>query len=1647
MSVLSYAQDGGDGRSQGTGPPTGTRVTILPLPSQSTVPQLATVRTTVVDTVALTLQLTGKFHVTQARDGQWTSAEEYLAATELGTVDRIVTVQAELTNGEYTIATTVVNPVDGSIETRRTESVRSVLFLFDTVDLLVPDLLEEMVGRRITFGSVRVEVGGWDTAELQSLTVGGRPLTDLVPDETLGDVGGVDARVLIDGIPVGGIGETAERILTGRHRVTVEQRRGGDGGRPGETDGPTVTGSAGGGGEGTGGTQSGGAAGAPTAQNGAPTAQGGYVQIYDRTVTIEANRTETVAIEIPLLTEAEADQLRGALRAIDQVIERAQEAEVELSEIEAAVGEADEVVENLGSAAPPLASLQPALADLKTYGRVVALETRVARQWDQLDQTVLRELAALRSAVGGEPGEPGEQPGPFTSEAADRLAAIEQAYPQLWSLAIAAGLDTRSVASIRAAYQDLKTGLSRFDLDIPGWIQTDLAVLEAIAREHEDGFVERTGFYRLLGFGGAGLGLAGLAGLTGSYLLAQELADLKEQYDGSTDPTEASQLRTEIESRNALFNGLVYGGVGALSLGTGSIVAGQVVENRDQKRPDRLRTERLRTYFGPRAALADGYRDAVTGGETTLPVAGFQEAVSPAPEGLVMALPEEAADAQDATAREEVGGPGDDGAGLSDQQPDLPVVEYPWASVNVAGIVLTRQDGNHLDPSTVSELWSFGGSMYGIGAISTAVTLGIGVGRTDPYLTIQESGWEENEPDNEPKIGTTAALELGNRWRRLSVGVMQVFDGTLSPYHNVFLGFRRFSATVHPLGDGGYELMLDYRQPIGPDPRAARKRENDAQQAGSSVVRTAGTTNETVDGRTTTRYSVGALLPAGFLGSPVVPGIVPSWFADPTIDVGNGNTANLNTTFFPIGVEIAKRVWPRLSVGVGFELRIDTEGMSGISYSTPTGDGAAGHRSLFAGYVMGSYQFLDKLDWYVQSGSAVVDSPYSTWTDEEHVDDLFPPGGAGVVELWLETGATMPIALERTGLSVSVGPRWTMLNMTRYWDVWLHDTGIMVSLDWTPDAIATNDRQGTNNQMDDRTDEPQPEFSTQPPGDVSFQPMTIVRYPSFSANAVIGLQTASVQDLRTEFDVWTGGLAMYSYGAVPISLGVSAGVGRLDPINLERWPDRFDGIPARNDLDVGWIGTMELGNRWKSLAIGGGFAFEGMTQPAIIAYLAWRRVAGIVIPFGGGRMAAFVQYAHPLGADAAKARNTQKNANPEEPIGLSNPVRVRTFLGAVGNNGPQPDPELSGMYPVRRVESITFEPGIELVQPLNDKHEIGIGLFRVLGNPWNPLEIHFESDATVSPFGTFEAVDFGPALGVHGTYYFKPWPWFGLLARPGVRFLSPTTDDLTTVESLRLPERAAFADYFLEVGTRLEFGIFWNVELGVEAAYRANLMPMTDYWDYDSYIRYRELSFRVTVEPPQREVVPAGSIRKLLSKTAADEETMQSETSPKVGEEQEQALWSYPRFSADAQLAFYLNSRWNTLFTGMSVYAYEPFAFGVGLGAGYHWGGDDNGDLKGFPLFGQVVFGNRWDGVQFGVVGGAVFIDNGRVDYGGYPMVVYKQFSLGAIWMDGLVLGLGYSHPLGTATVTKGDGTERSENQTAPPTQEPGRFSLRIGKP
>ncbi|MFW6251516.1 MAG: hypothetical protein ACOC47_10415, partial [Alkalispirochaetaceae bacterium] len=198
------------------------RIHILPVTNRTGEPQFDAVATTVTGTVSLTLRLLGDYDISNTesegsaeRTPLPTDATERLEvlASLAETLDVENIVFGEVLPGDPVpqITLSVYDRLSGDITLRERRRPQSLFDIFAATDELAAALLSGFSGRRIAFGSIRIDPrisrDGVDGEE------GAAPGDD--------ELRPPDYRVILDGEDLGTNLRSIDSILTGEHRLTI----------------------------------------------------------------------------------------------------------------------------------------------------------------------------------------------------------------------------------------------------------------------------------------------------------------------------------------------------------------------------------------------------------------------------------------------------------------------------------------------------------------------------------------------------------------------------------------------------------------------------------------------------------------------------------------------------------------------------------------------------------------------------------------------------------------------------------------------------------------------------------------------------------------------------------------------------------------------------------------------------------------------------------------------------------------------------------------------------------------------------------------------------------------------------------------------------------------------------------------------------------------------------------------------------------------------------------------------------------------------------------------------------------------------------------------------------------------------------------
>ncbi|MFW5828535.1 MAG: hypothetical protein ACOCU4_10600, partial [Alkalispirochaeta sp.] len=205
-----------------TGP---IRVHILPVTNRTGESQFDAVATTVTSTVSLTLRLLGNYEISE--DEPKGSAErtplptdqtarlEILAElAETLAVENIVFGEVLPGDPVLEITLSVYDRLSGEITQQERRRPQSLFGIFGATDELAAALLSGFSGRRVAFGSIRIDPRISRDGVDEAGTGGGAATGD---DELRPP----DYRVILDGEDLGPNLRSIDSILTGEHRLTI----------------------------------------------------------------------------------------------------------------------------------------------------------------------------------------------------------------------------------------------------------------------------------------------------------------------------------------------------------------------------------------------------------------------------------------------------------------------------------------------------------------------------------------------------------------------------------------------------------------------------------------------------------------------------------------------------------------------------------------------------------------------------------------------------------------------------------------------------------------------------------------------------------------------------------------------------------------------------------------------------------------------------------------------------------------------------------------------------------------------------------------------------------------------------------------------------------------------------------------------------------------------------------------------------------------------------------------------------------------------------------------------------------------------------------------------------------------------------------
>jgi len=139
-------------------------------------PRLSGLRSTIEDNVVLTLRLMGRFEVVaeSGEDGATGPGDDGRSLHDRAVArgyDNIISGGCAVVDGGYAVSISAYDLAGDTIVFERTETVRSLLDTFDTVDALTVAMVEGFSGIRVTYGEILVIEPG--TGEPYDLTING----------------------------------------------------------------------------------------------------------------------------------------------------------------------------------------------------------------------------------------------------------------------------------------------------------------------------------------------------------------------------------------------------------------------------------------------------------------------------------------------------------------------------------------------------------------------------------------------------------------------------------------------------------------------------------------------------------------------------------------------------------------------------------------------------------------------------------------------------------------------------------------------------------------------------------------------------------------------------------------------------------------------------------------------------------------------------------------------------------------------------------------------------------------------------------------------------------------------------------------------------------------------------------------------------------------------------------------------------------------------------------------------------------------------------------------------------------------------------------------------------------------------------------
>ena len=296
------------------------RVAVAPFAATADDPSLRSIGLAITDTIGLTLKLLGTFTVENPagieKAGDLASAESVALQNKLDSI--VFGSVSRQDDGSFLISLELFSRQKHAIEIERQAKADSVLDVFDAADKLTKEFLEAVSGIHIGFGSIAFE--------------------------NAGEVG--DFEVRIDGTSVGRNIGSVQKVLNGRHSITVVQQR-----------------------------------------------LLGELELARVDTMVKEDETVTVKFSVPYMIDGEKKEIEGLFNAARKGIADSDEASADQ-----ALAKLDAILAATPWS-PRLAELKPTVADLRSLLQATAIRIAVEGRPLEPDASVLAPLSKLIAVV------------------------------------------------------------------------------------------------------------------------------------------------------------------------------------------------------------------------------------------------------------------------------------------------------------------------------------------------------------------------------------------------------------------------------------------------------------------------------------------------------------------------------------------------------------------------------------------------------------------------------------------------------------------------------------------------------------------------------------------------------------------------------------------------------------------------------------------------------------------------------------------------------------------------------------------------------------------------------------------------------------------------------------------------------------------------------------------------------------------------------------------------------------------------------------------------------------------------------------------------------------------------------------------------